>query len=302
MTTENENAIKVYVANLGKYNEGGLKGGWIELPVTDRKLKAFLRDTVGVETDPQKAIEAGMRGEPVYEEYAIHDFDFDAGLAALGFRPGEYENLGDLNLLARTVEVAANNGASIDGVGAYLASTDGCLDAFECANALLQADEIPLYRYDLPQGVTLENSTLEEAFGYQCADQSGLLETLKDANAEHCFDFAEYGSEQAMNISLCSEGYIDCCQSGPELDHYSHEEIAKEVNPEWESLHAGELAAEANAAHEHVFGVPIAKPVEKENAALSAKERLADARERAQAANESSSKPQDQSLAQSPER
>ena len=36
--------LKVYVANLGKYNEGELVGDWISLPVENEELEKFLSE------------------------------------------------------------------------------------------------------------------------------------------------------------------------------------------------------------------------------------------------------------------
>lgn len=69
---------KVYVANLGKYNEGQLVGGWISLPTTDERIFKFLRDVVGIDAQ--------------YEEYAIHDWESDI----LEY-PGEFVDLLEIN-------------------------------------------------------------------------------------------------------------------------------------------------------------------------------------------------------------
>lgn len=49
--------IKVYIANLGKYNEGVLQGAWFALPVDFD----FIAEKIGLNDE--------------YEEYAIHDFE-----------------------------------------------------------------------------------------------------------------------------------------------------------------------------------------------------------------------------------
>jgi antirestriction protein len=69
--------INVYVANLAKYNEGILKGSWIELPCSnlENKLSAILGND---------------------EEYAIHDYEAP-------FQIGEYTNIFKLNELAEEI-------------------------------------------------------------------------------------------------------------------------------------------------------------------------------------------------------
>lgn len=49
--------VKVYIANLGKYNEGVLQGSWFALPIDFD----FIAEKIGLNDE--------------YEEYAIHDFE-----------------------------------------------------------------------------------------------------------------------------------------------------------------------------------------------------------------------------------
>lgn len=48
--------IKLYIANLAKYNEGELVGKWITLPTEEDELRETISDVLGTD-----------------EEYAIHD-------------------------------------------------------------------------------------------------------------------------------------------------------------------------------------------------------------------------------------
>lgn len=67
--------LRVYIANLGKYNEGELVGEWFILPVDEEKV----------------AEQIGLN--EIYEEYAIHDYE-------LPFEVDEYTSLEELNRLA----------------------------------------------------------------------------------------------------------------------------------------------------------------------------------------------------------
>ena len=49
--------MKVYVANLGRYNEGELVGAWFTPPIDEEEMA----ERIGLNED--------------YEEYAIHDFE-----------------------------------------------------------------------------------------------------------------------------------------------------------------------------------------------------------------------------------
>lgn len=70
--------MKVYIANLGKYNEGELVGAWFTPPIDIEEVKEVI----------------GLNGE--YEEYAIHDYE-------LPFEIGEYESIEEINRLCEMV-------------------------------------------------------------------------------------------------------------------------------------------------------------------------------------------------------
>ncbi|MGG4498435.1 antirestriction protein ArdA [Brevibacillus reuszeri] len=66
--------MQVYIANLGKYNEGELVGAWFTSPIDMEDVKERI----------------GLDGE--YEEYAIHDYE-------LPFDIGEYTPIEEINRL-----------------------------------------------------------------------------------------------------------------------------------------------------------------------------------------------------------
>ena len=75
--------IKIFLTNLGRYNEGDLVGNWYDLPV-----------------DLEKALkEIGVDGKQ-YEEFFITDYDSDLP----GLQVHEYENIDRLNEIAEQLE------------------------------------------------------------------------------------------------------------------------------------------------------------------------------------------------------
>jgi Antirestriction protein (ArdA). len=64
--------MRVYLVNLGTYNEGNPKGAWFTLPIDYENVKEKL----------------GLNGS--YEKYLIHDYE-------LPFAVGEYEAIAELN-------------------------------------------------------------------------------------------------------------------------------------------------------------------------------------------------------------
>lgn len=64
--------MQVYIANLGKYNEGELVGAWFTPPIDYEEIKECI----------------GLNGEN--EEYAIHDYK-------LPFEINEYTSISEIN-------------------------------------------------------------------------------------------------------------------------------------------------------------------------------------------------------------
>lgn len=71
--------MQVYIANLGKYNEGELVGAWFTPPIDYDEM----------------AERIGLNDE--YEEYAIHDYE-------LPFEIDEYTPIEEVNRLCEMVE------------------------------------------------------------------------------------------------------------------------------------------------------------------------------------------------------
>lgn len=77
--------LNIYIANLGKYNEGKLVGKWVELPCYN--LKEVLK-------------QIGVIEGTTYEEYAIHDYESDIE----GVEISEYADIYELNELAEQLD------------------------------------------------------------------------------------------------------------------------------------------------------------------------------------------------------
>lgn len=153
METEDDLGIRVWVGNLGKYVEGELKGGWASLPMPQQELNRFLRDTVGLGPEAAEARATGR----VYEEYAIHDYEYDGLLEALDYRPDEYENLDDLNMLARAAQVFERESPGMIERVRMAADTLVQSTPLSLANLIAQCDDIDWCEYDPPAGIDPAN-------------------------------------------------------------------------------------------------------------------------------------------------
>ena len=174
--------IRVYVANLGKYNEGKLVGAWLNLPTTNNKIQTFLKEKVELNSQ--------------YEEIAIHDYESD-------FNLNENENLYDLNLLAIKLEQITENEKTL---AAAYCNANGLKDIQSILNTCEQINEI---HYVELEDNTWENK--EEKLGYTILEEinSDLKTTLEQCKigtrltAYDYFDFEKYGRDISIN-----EGYF----------------------------------------------------------------------------------------------
>lgn len=223
MSENNDGKISVYVANLGKYNEGQLVGGWVNLPLPQAELDLFLRETVGVELDPEVAYVKSLQGERVYEEYAIHDYEYDDGLEAIGYTPGEYENLFDLNILAQTISDLSED--ELNAVR-FMANQGSCRSALEYANLALQADDIPFFSW--PDD--LNYSSGQERLAYAEIEAAGGVENLSEETLREHFNYESYGRTlDHKGYTIGDYGYLDSSIGDIDTDYYNEEELIDEA-------------------------------------------------------------------------
>ena len=102
--------MRVYIANLGKYNEGELVGAWFEPPIDFDEVK----ERIGLNEQ--------------YEEYAIHDFE-------LPFEIGEYTPIEEINRLCEMVEDLPDY--IRDNMGSLLSYYSGVEDFCEHADDII---------------------------------------------------------------------------------------------------------------------------------------------------------------------
>ena len=186
--------IKLYLANLGKYNEGILKGEWVELPLSETELEEVMVNIGVAHYDKEGnfvpyVIETDEKGyEYVYEEYAIHDYETDLNISI-----SEYSSLDNLNAIAENVE-----DFELDQVNALL--DGGVIDMKD----LIEGDlEEIMQNYSF---IELEpNMNEEQEVGYAYVDEvCGGLECLSKEILERYFDYEAFGRD----ILLGREGFV----------------------------------------------------------------------------------------------
>ncbi|MDR0492190.1 MAG: antirestriction protein ArdA [Nitrososphaerota archaeon] len=172
--------LRVYVANLRKYSEGELAGGWINLPASNQEIKTFLTAVVGLDEQ--------------YEEYSVQDYESIFSLE-------EYVDLYDLNMLAVKLEGMLEGEKS---VAACYCMTNGIRHIIDIVNVCEQISELVYTQLDEVSG-----NTKEGRLGCLIAQETGLEAELEQVqlsggiSAADYFDYERYGRDIAI-----SDGYF----------------------------------------------------------------------------------------------
>lgn len=156
--------IKVYITNLGKYNEGSLVGEWLELPTTEEQINETFNN-IGINEE--------------YEEYFITDYETDIE----GITVGKYSNLDMLNTMAENLSNLEEYElkqviALLE--GGYIAQNDILNNDFDLDNYFFLEIEVSF-------------NTVSEALGYALADINEIESKLGDL--VNYFDYEKYGRD-----------------------------------------------------------------------------------------------------------
>lgn len=214
--------LNLYIANLGKYNEGELVGDWISLPCMKSEWEwLMLAIKLGHLTKDGEYCHGFEEGLSFYEKFAVHDIECD--IESLKDLISEYVDIQSLNFLAAALKNCNNQEVVLE-----WAFSQGVEDDWDkVINIAMKEDEIPYYPYDLSAIGLYKHMSEEEKLGYTMAEIDGTLKHLEERKIESYFDFEAYGRDAAINecALLLKNGYISEIQEGPKLDWYSSEEI-----------------------------------------------------------------------------
>ena len=187
--------FKVYIMNLGKYNEGSLVGEWLELPASEEEIKETL-DNISI--------------NDLYEEYIIADYEntFD-------FKISEYSNIDELNQVAEYLE-------SLDEYEQQ--QVNALLDGGYIDYKNLVNEDIELDNYIF---VELDKNTIlsdESNLAYSLIDTfyNGDLSQIQDI--ENYFDYEKFANDLYFNFDVIVDGMDK--EDIEELEKLSKEEFA----------------------------------------------------------------------------
>lgn len=190
--------MNLYLANLGKYNEGELVGAWLELPCTEEQFEETLVK-IGVATMvngefKMGKIEKDEKGfEYIYEEYAIHDWECDIE----GVEISEYSDIEKLNNIA-TVWEDANDYEK----RCFEALVEcGCVDMEDIENMDNILDEHCFLELE-------DMFNMDESLGYALAELNGVIYELEKIGMENYFDYEKYGRDARFNGAYIASNNI----------------------------------------------------------------------------------------------
>ena len=118
--------VKVYIANLGKYNEGVLQGAWFALPVDSD----FVAEKIGFNNE--------------YEEYAIHDFESPVDIP-------EYISIDELNDMYNKLCEIEEHGIEESDIGTLISEMGGLDELYSNLDNIINhgRSSFETYAYDL---------------------------------------------------------------------------------------------------------------------------------------------------------
>lgn len=170
--------LGVYLTNLGAYNEGLLRGEWVEFPMEPEEFQEA-RKRIGIGEE--------RPGGGEYEELFVSDYDSRiSGIAELG---GEFPDYNKLNQIASDFEDL--DPGDQDKVNAILESSDGPSDLNELSN-LLQGDP------DLDEVELVEGGRDDETYGEYLVDQIGGVEELGNNIRSRYFNAEAFGRDTKL--------------------------------------------------------------------------------------------------------
>ena len=162
--------MKIYLTNLGRYNEGYLVGKWVKLPVCEDVLDKVLKE-IGI--------------DEYYEEYFITDYENE--IIGIGDVISEYSSVQALNELAQRLEDLSDDEA--DKLGAVL-EYEACRSVSEVLELLDKLDEFDL----------LTDVTDDEELGYYYAEEYCCIDIPE--SIQPYFDYEKFGRDVRLQ-SCC---------------------------------------------------------------------------------------------------
>lgn len=187
-------AFKIFLTNLGKYNEGELVGEWVELPTTKEKLSQVM-----------KRIGIGSKDAfgQSYEEWFISDYDCE--ISYLVECLGEYENLNELNYLAEKIEELDEYDFKMFESVLEYDGGGGIRGAADVINVIENLDCYRLY----------DGAYNERDLGWCLLEEEGIYDLDKLGNLRNYIDYEALGRDFSFEVEggFVNGGYLEVIDS-----------------------------------------------------------------------------------------
>lgn len=178
---------KLYIANLGKYNEGELVGSWFEFPIDMNEV----------------AVEIGLNAQ--YEEYAIHDYEMVYPITV-----NEYSSVNTLNDIVASLD-------AIDGLYELCEAlnSDSKYDVNSWGHLAVNVFSEMEYDADIVDGEWLDDYIKNSDRGWE-----GIKIFLSRANVNNEYHLLDgYGNVQELHYSDVQNMLHDAIQDAIRLEH-----------------------------------------------------------------------------------
>lgn len=149
--------LKIFLTNLGKYNEGHLIGEWVSLPIDDDKLEE-VEKRIGI--------------NKYYEEMFITDYECDID----GVKVNEFDDIEELNEMAKTLEELDETDKEI--IRAIMSM------GYSINEAIDKKDDVMIF----------DDCCDMEDVAMQYCEECGILDEIP-VHLQSYFDFAAYGRD-----------------------------------------------------------------------------------------------------------
>ena len=153
--------MKIYLTNLGKYNEGELVGEWVELPITNGELEKVL-ERIGINEE--------------HEEYFITDYECNF------YHINEYDSVKKLNEIAEKLNELDEEEREV----AETLISDLGFSVDEAIETVENGD----YR------IYYDCSGMDDV-AYQVVQECGYLENVPE-NVARYFDYESFGRDLSI--------------------------------------------------------------------------------------------------------
>lgn len=166
--------LKIFLTNLGKYNEGYLIGEWVTLPVDDDELEE-VKERIGI--------------NEYYEEWFITDYESDID----GVEVNEYSDIDELNEMAEILEELDD--ADIEVIGALMSV------GYSFDEAINKKDDVMVF-YGC--------NDMEDVAMEYCGEY-GILDEIPE-HLRSYFDFAAYGRDMSFEGTFIFTNNGNCIE------------------------------------------------------------------------------------------